>query len=101
MSIAIPGGDPKQIQLNVQGNDLTIAGEQKRAEETKDANFLLREFADCAFQRTVTIPEGVETSKLSSEYRNGILEIVAPLTAAAMPKQIEIKSEEKAKDLSA
>jgi HSP20 family protein len=101
MSIAIPGVDPKQIQLNVQGNDLTIAGEQKSAEETKDANFLLREFAYGAFQRTVTMPEGVDTSKLSAEYRNGMLEIVAPLTTAATPKQIEIKSEDKTKSASA
>jgi HSP20 family protein len=101
LSIALPGIDPKQIQLSLQGDDLTVSGEQKASEEKKDKDFLFRELSYGRFERTMTLPEGVDTTKLSAEYRNGMLEIVAPLNAAALPKQIEIKSEEKAKNATA
>jgi HSP20 family protein len=47
------------------------------------------------------LPEGVDTSKLSAEYTNGVLEITAPLSEAALPKRIEVKSSAKAKGASA
>ena len=97
LSIAIPGIDPKQIQLTLQGNDLTVSGEQKSGEEKKEADFFHREFFYGRLERTVALPESVDTTRLNAEYRNGILEIVAPLSAAALPKQIEIKTDDKAK----
>lgn len=101
LSIALPGIDPKEIKLTLQGNDLTVSGEQRSSEEKKDADFFFREFSYGQFERTVALPEGVDVSKLSAEYRNGILEIVAPLSASALPKQIEIKSDEKTKSAGA
>ena len=40
LSIAVPGIDPKEIELNVQGQDLTISGEHQTSNEKKDANYL-------------------------------------------------------------
>jgi HSP20 family molecular chaperone IbpA len=47
------------------------------------------------------LPEGVETSKLTAEYKDGVLEVTAPLSESALPKKIEIKTETKAKGASA
>jgi HSP20 family protein len=92
LSIALAGVDPKDIELNVQGNNVTVSGEQKVSEEKKDADFVYQEFAYGRFERSITLPEGVDTSKLTAEYKNGVLEITAPMSANALPRKVEIKT---------
>ena len=101
LSIAIPGMDLKDLQIDLQGNNLTVSGEHKSEGEKKDANYLEREFSLGRFERLITLPEGVDTEKLSAEYNNGVLEISAPLSASALPKRIEIKTQPKAKQAGA
>jgi HSP20 family protein len=45
-----------------------------------------------SFTRTIVLPEGVDKEKISAEYRNGTLEITAPIAASSLPRRIEIKS---------
>ena len=97
LSIAVPGIDPKEVQLNLHGNNLTVTGEHKSSEEKKEADYLQQEFSYDRFARTIVLPEGVEADKLTAEYKNGVLEVSAPLSASALPKKIEIKTSGKAK----
>lgn len=90
--VMLPGVDPKNVNLQVQGNTLTISGERSATKETKEAEYLRREITYGSFQRSMMLPEGVDTDKLNAEYRNGILEITAPISAAALPRKVEIKS---------
>jgi HSP20 family protein len=101
LSIAVPGVDPKEVQLNLHGNNLTISGEHKSTDNGKDADYLHQEFSYERFAREIVLPEGVETSKLTAEYKDGVLEVTAPLSESALPKKIEIKTETKAKGASA
>jgi len=91
LSVAIPGVNPDEIQLTLLGNDLTVSGEHEAEDEKKDADFSAREFSYERFQRTITLPEGVEADKLTAEYKSGVLEITAPLKASARPKRIEVQ----------
>ena len=88
----LPGVDPKNVNLQVQANTLTISGERSATRETKEADYLRREITYGSFQRSILLPEGVDTDKLNAEYRNGILEITAPIAAAALPRKVEIKA---------
>ena len=90
--VMLPGVDPKDVNLQVQGNTLTISGERSTGHETKEADYLRREITYGAFQRSILLPEGVDKDKLNAEYRNGILEITAPIAAAALPRKVEIKA---------
>ena len=101
LSIAVPGVDPKEVQLNLHGNNLTISGEHKSTDNRKNAAYLHQEFSYERFARKIVLPEGVETSKLTAEYKDGVLEVTAPLSESALPKKIEIKTETKAKGASA
>lgn len=92
LSIAVPGIDPKEVEINVQGNNLTVSGEHKTSQEKKEANYLQEEFSYGRFERSIMLPEGIDTDKLTAEYKNGVLEIEAPISAAALPKRIEIKA---------
>jgi HSP20 family protein len=99
--LALPGVDPQNVQLNVQGNVLSIRAERKESRESKDINYLRREFSYGTLERTLELPEGTDTAKITAEYNNGVLEISAPIAAAALPRRIEIKSEAKPKAASA
>jgi HSP20 family protein len=39
----------------------------------------------------LALPEGVDTSKITADYHNGVLEITAPISAAALPRRVEIR----------
>ncbi len=90
--VALPGVDPKEVQIHAQGNLLVIRGERKVTHREKEAELFEEEIAYGAFERTLTLPEGVNTEKLTAEYINGVLEITAPVAAAALPRKIEIKT---------
>ena len=97
LRVALPGVDPDKVQISAQGNMLTISGEQEETKEAERADYLQREFSFERFERSVTLPEGVEVGNLNAEYKNGIVEIAAPLSETALPRRIEIKSSEKGK----
>jgi len=90
--VSLPGIEPKEVQIHVQGNLLTITGERKYAQETKEREALHEEFAYGKFERTLELPEGVNTEKMNAEFMNGVLEITAPVAALALPRKIEIKT---------
>jgi HSP20 family protein len=90
--IALPGVEPKDVQLHAQGNVLTIRAERKLTHRAKEAELFEEEIAYGVFERVLPLPEGVSVDKLNAEYVNGVLEITAPIAAAALPRKIEVKT---------
>jgi len=90
--VSLPGIEPKEVQIQVQGNLLTIAGERKYTRETKQQEALHEEFSYGKFERVLELPEGVSMDKINAEFTNGVLEITAPVAAIALPRKIEIKA---------
>ena len=90
--IVLPGVELKDVQVHAQGNLLAIRGERKLTHRAKEAELFEEEIGYGVFERTLTLPEGVNVEKLTAEYVNGVLEITAPVAAAALPRKIEIKT---------
>lgn len=90
--VSLPGIEPKEVQIHVQGDVLTIAGERKYNRTTKEPELLHEEFAYGKFERTLELPEGVNTEKMNAEFVNGVLEISAPVATISLPRKIEIKT---------
>jgi HSP20 family protein len=90
--IFLPGIEPKEVQIHVQGNLLNITGERKYNRTTKEPEVLHEEFTYGKFARTLELPEGVNAEKMYAKFLNGVLEITAPVSAAALPRKIEIKT---------
>ncbi|HUA00957.1 MAG TPA: Hsp20/alpha crystallin family protein [Candidatus Aquilonibacter sp.] len=90
--VTLPGVEPKDVQVQAQGNLLTIHGERKFTRTAKEVEPIEQEVAYGMFERTITLPEGVIAEKLTAEYANGVLEITAPIAAAALPRKIEVKT---------
>lgn len=89
--LAIPGIDPKDVDLSIVGNQVTVKGERSSPAEVKDEDWYVQEFRYGQFERTFTLPEGVEADKVSASFSNGVLEISVPVAKARLPRKIEIK----------
>ncbi len=92
LRVSLPGVNPEELKLNVHGNVLTLSGERKFLPELEDRDYLFRELHYGKFERTLTLPEAVDTERLFAEYKNGVLELSAPVMVAALPRRIEIKT---------
>ena len=99
--VSLPGVHPKDVQIHAQGNTLAINGERKVAQTAKDVDFLQSEIWYGSFERTLTLPEGIDVDKLNAEYHNGVLEITAPIAVSALPRRIEIKTTPLSKQMGA
>jgi len=85
--------DPKDIDISIVGNTLTIKGERKVAKEAKKEDYLFSEVRYGSFERVLTLPEGVRADNIHASYKNGILEVTMPAAKAALPKKVAIEVE--------
>ncbi|HEV2205903.1 MAG TPA: Hsp20/alpha crystallin family protein [Candidatus Acidoferrales bacterium] len=90
--VALPGSDMNKIEITTIGDVLTIRGERKSTRVGKDVEVMHEEIVYGSFERSMTLPEGVVTEKLEAEYKDGVLEITAPIASAALPHKVEIKT---------
>lgn len=92
----LPGIDPKEAELSVEGKPLTLKGERKVEEKHEEGKTYHHEVRYGAFTRTVTLPAEVEAEKIEAHYENGVLEVKVPLPEEVAPKKvaIEVKPEE-------
>jgi HSP20 family protein len=89
----LPGMDPKDVEITVEGNQLTLKGERKAEHEGQEGNYLHREVRYGSFVRTFTIPDGVKAEDVHASYRNGVLELSVPLPESMLPKKVNIAVE--------
>jgi HSP20 family protein len=78
----LPGVDPKAVEVSVEDDVLTIAGERKT--EHEDAAY--REVRYGRFERRLRVPEGVDPQAITATYKNGVLELAVPLPKPASRK---------------
>lgn len=89
--VSLPGLEPKDVDIQANGNLLTIKGERKAGRTSAGVDLMNDEIVYGKFERTFSLPEGVLADKLAAEYRSGMLEITAPVAMAALPRKVEIK----------
>jgi HSP20 family protein len=88
----LPGVKKEDVEINVDGNILTISGERNVREEVKDEDYHKIESRYGLFSRSFTLPEKVDISNIEAEFLNGMLEISIPkLQIDTSSKKIEIK----------
>jgi HSP20 family protein len=85
--IDLPGVDPKDVQVQVENNVLSIAGERKSQEKGTD----YQETFYGKFERRITLPQGVESDKIAARYEHGVLEVRVPLPAQLVGRKIPIQ----------
>jgi HSP20 family protein len=89
----LPGIDPKEIEISVLGNILTIKGERKRKEEVKSEDYVRREVSYGSFERRMTLPEGAATDKIKAHFEDGVVEIAMPMAKEIGARKIPLEVE--------
>ena len=87
----IPGIDPKDIDVSITGDKLTLKGEKKEEKENTGKCFHRVESSYGSFKRVITLPASVDVDKVTAEGKNGILEITLPKKEESKAKKINVK----------
>jgi HSP20 family protein len=74
----LPGMKPEDVDIEFTDGVLTISGHRQMQEEKEEEGWLVRESSYGSFQRSIAVPENVDPSSISADYRDGILEITVP-----------------------
>ena len=86
----LPDIDPKDLDIRVENNILTIRGERKFEKKVNEENYLRVERAYGSFARSFTLANTVNSDAIKAEYQNGVLTLTIPKKEEAKPKQIKV-----------
>ncbi len=102
VNIALPGVKPEDIELTAQQNSLSVMGHysfQNKHNDQHDGrqqgqhkNWLMREMGTGTFERTITFSRPIDADKIQTQYDNGILTVIVPVSETSRPKRISIGS---------
>lgn len=91
IKVELPEVDKSDIKVTNEGGTLTITGERKMEKEIKDVTVHRVERCYGHFLRKFTLPDDADKSKVTAEFKNGMLNVHLPKVADAQPKEIEVK----------
>lgn len=84
IDIPMPGIDPKDVNLEVAGNTLSIRAETPSDEKDKNPT---------RYEQTFTVPQFLNLEKLTASHRHGMLRLTVPLKDSVKPRRIQIETE--------
>jgi HSP20 family protein len=86
----LPDMKEEEFALTVQDNTLTLRGEKKLDAQISDEQFHHNERRYGSFARTFALPPTVDASKVTAEYKAGVLTVRLPMREEAKPTQIKV-----------
>jgi HSP20 family protein len=86
----IPGVDPKDIDIHMENNVLTIKGERNTELKTEKEGFKRIERQHGVFYRRFTMPEGVNPDGIEASSNHGVLTLKIPKQEATKPRKITV-----------
>ena len=86
----LPGMRREDIEVSVENSTLVLKGNKAFDIEVKEENYRRIERAYGAFHRSFTLPSTVDSSKVSADYKNGVLTVKLPFREEAKPRTITI-----------
>jgi HSP20 family protein len=87
----LPGVDPKELDITLRGNVLSISGEKKEERDERGEGWHRSERSFGSFRRSVQLPSEVDADSVEAEHRNGVVTIRMRKTETARPRRIEVK----------
>jgi HSP20 family protein len=89
LSADLPGIDPGSVDIDVDGQLLTIRAERTLA-SGQGVKWLARERQSGSFLRQLNLGQGIDTDRISATYENGVLSVTIPVVERAKPRKIEV-----------
>jgi len=91
VKVELPEMKKEDVKVTVENGTLRISGERKAEKEEKTKKYHRIERSYGSFLRAFTLPEGADGTKISADYKDGMLTVHLPKTAEAKPKAIDVK----------
>ncbi len=91
IKVDLPEMNKEDVRVTVQDGVLRIQGERKHEKEEKGKRYHRIERSYGTFVRSFSVPDYVDETKVSAEFKNGVLDLHLPKTEKAKPKAIEVK----------
>jgi HSP20 family protein len=87
----LPGVTADQLDIQVTGNSVSIAGERRIPQENKEARYHRREREAGRFSRVVGLPTEIDAQKVDAALVNGVLTVAVSKAETAKPRQVTVK----------
>jgi HSP20 family protein len=94
ISADLPGVDPKDINISLENNVLTLKGKREEVHEEKKGSFYRMERKQGQFYRQFTLPTAVDSKHIIAKSKQGVLEVTIPKKEKTESKKIEVKVQE-------
>jgi HSP20 family protein len=88
----VPDVDAKHIDVRVENQTLTLAGERKFEKQDSGKGYHRIERSYGNFVRSFAVPNSFDTENIGASHKNGVLTVTLPKKAAAKPRQIKIEA---------
>ena len=90
VTASVPGMDPDDVEITIEGDTLTIKGSLREPMENVD--YILQERPCGRFQRTLRLNVPVQADKTEASFEKGVLTLIIPKQEEIKPKTIKVKS---------
>ena len=88
----LPGLGEDDVTIEVQDNVLTISGSREAEHERKEQGWYRLERSYGSFNRSLTLPDGVDADKVEAKFDRGVLQVTIPKPEERKPRRIAIGS---------
>jgi len=92
LTASLPGVKPEDVEISVNKDMVTIRGRTEQNEERQQGNYVYRERHAGSFQRTVRLPDQVNSEQVEASLENGVLKVTLPRLQQASQRRIQVKS---------
>jgi len=87
----MPGMAPEDIDVKLEGNQLTITAERKDEKTTEQKGWVRRERVVGSMSRSFTLPTTLDGSKPEASYKHGVLTLTLPKREEVQPRSLKVK----------
>jgi HSP20 family protein len=90
VELEVPGFEEKELAVQVTDHTVCVKGERTEEKVKKEKTYRRRERLDRSFERRFDLPPEADLDAVKADFKKGVLEIHAPKTQAAKPREVEI-----------
>lgn len=93
MTADVPGVKPEEIEIEVEGDELTVSGRHAEEHRVSEDHYMRRERRTGSFMRSLRLPEGCDPSGIEAKTHDGVLEIRIPIADKPAAQKIEVSGD--------
>jgi len=93
LKVELPEVDANEVDIQIEGNALTLRGERKLERSDNREGYHRIERCYGGFARTFTLPSTVEVGDVTAESRDGVLRISLPKKTETKPRQVKVQTD--------